>query len=124
MFVARFGAHLVARGQQHADTKRSDAGKNTTTQRYAALVEIVSEHEEGLVDILAWQHAATLAKTFMINKLNTVGALKTFHSSDAGMVAGNHEGFVATDRRGNFVKLVDRMEFSHLNLTQSRFRPA
>ena len=124
MFVARFGAHLVARGQQNADTKRSDAGKNTTTQKYAALVEIVSEYEEGLVDILAWQHAATLAKTFMINKLNTVGALKTFQASDTGMVAGNHEGFVATDRRGNFVKLVDRMEFSRLNLTQGRFRSA
>jgi len=53
-----------------------------------------------------------------------VGALKTFQASDAGIVAGNHEGFVATDRRGNFVKLVDRMEFSRLNLTQSRFRPA
>ncbi len=122
VFVARFGAHINMRGQKSANTKSSEAGKNTTAQKYAALVELVSENEEGLVDILAWQHAVTLAKTFIITKLNSVGALKTFYASDTGVVAGHHEGFVATDRRGNFVKLVDRMEFSRLNLTQGRFQ--
>lgn len=122
LFVARLGAHLTARGQQNSDTKRSDAGKTATTQKYAALIQIVAEQEEGLVDILAWQHTVTVAKTFIINKLNTTGALKTFYMSNTGIVSGHHEGFVAADRHGNFVKLVDRMEFSHLNLTQSRFR--
>ena len=58
----------------------------------------------------------------LTKKLNAPGMLSTFYASDKGVIAGQHEGFVAVDRQGNFVKLVDRSEFSRLNLTQGRFR--
>jgi len=122
VFVARFVSHLTTRGEQDAAKKSSAAGKQTATEKYALLGKLVMEQEDALVEVLAWQQAITTIKTFVIQKLNTVGTLETFYTSDMGMVAGNHEGFVASDRRGNFVKLVDRAEFSRLNLTQGRFR--
>jgi hypothetical protein len=122
VFVARFIAHLTARGEQDAAKKSSPTGKQNETEKYQMLSKIVTEQESALVDVLAWQHAVTIVKTFMIGKLNTVGTLETFYTSDTGIVAGNHEGFVASDRQGNFVKLVDRSEFSAKNFTQGRFR--
>lgn len=122
VFVSRFVAHLTARSQQDAAKKSSAAGKQSSLDKYQALATLLTDHEDALVDVLAWQQSATAAKTFIINKLNTVGTLETFVSSDTGVVAGTHEGFVAADHHGNFVKLVDRAGFSRLNLTQGRFR--
>lgn len=121
IFVARFIAHLSARAEQDAATKKSVAGAETSRKKYQALGVLVTDHEDGLVDMLAWQHLATTAKTFIINKLQTTETLETFYASNTGVIAGRHEGFVAADKHGNFVKLVDRMEFSRLNLTQGRF---
>lgn len=121
VFVARLIAHLTARGEAEGATKKTPAGKSGSSTKYQQLQRIVTETEDALVDVLAWQQAVISAKTFIIQKLNTPGILGTFYSSDKGVVSGQHEGFVAVDRQGNFVKLVNRSEFSRLNLTQGRF---
>lgn len=122
VFVHRFVAHLMSRANALAGTKKSAAGKTTATNKYQNLVALVAAREDALVDVLAWQQAVTAAKTYLITKLNQQGALGTFYNSEHGLVAGQHEGFVASDKSGNFVKLVDRSVFSQMNLTQGRFR--
>lgn len=122
VFVSRLNAYLTLRGQKESNTKKTDAGKATAYNKYQQIQMIIAETEDGLVDLLAWQQAIISAKTFIIQKLNTTGTLSTFYSSDKGVIVGHHEGFVAADRKGQFVKLVDRAEFSRLNLTQGRFR--
>ena len=122
MFVERFMGHLVTRATADASTKKSDAGKAGSQTKYDQVRALVTETEEALVNVLAWQQAVISAKAFIIQKLNAPGMLSTFYASDKGVIAGQHEGFVAVDRQGNFVKLVDRSEFSRLNLTQGRFR--
>ena len=45
----------------------------------------------------------------------------TFVQTEDGFKVTNPEGFVAVDRlKGNAVKLVDRLEFSHLNFTAQK----
>lgn len=122
VFMARFMAHITARATADAGTKKSEAGKSASQTKYQQLQTILTETEDALVEVLAWQQAVISAKTFIIRKLNAPGTLGTFYASHTGIVAGQHEGFVAVDRQGNFVKLVDRSEFSRLNLTQGRFR--
>jgi hypothetical protein len=122
MFVARLNAHLTTRADAEGATKKTDTGKAGSRAKYEQLQAIITDTEDALVDVLAWQQAVISAKTFIIQKLNAPGTLSTFYSSDKGVVAGSHEGFVAVDHQGNFVKLVDRAEFSRLNLTQGRFR--
>lgn len=122
VFVDRLNAHLQTRADAEGATKKTDTGKTRTQTKYQELQTLVSDTEDALVDVLAWQHAVISAKTFIIQKLNAPGTLGTFYSSDKGVIAGQHEGFVAVDHQGNFVKLVDRGEFSRLNLTQGRFR--
>lgn len=121
IFVQRFVAHLLARGVAEAATKKTLAGKTAATTKYQNLASLVTSNENAVVDVLAWQQAVTGAKTYLINKLNQQGSLGTFYSSETGLVAGQHEGFVAVDKAGNFVKLVDRSVFSQMNLSQGRF---
>ena len=40
--------------------------------------------------------------------------------TDKGFVATNPEGYVAVDRTGSAVKLVDRLEFSRANFTAAK----
>ena len=44
-------------------------------------------------------------------------AIGSFQQTDNGLQVTDPEGFVAVDRSGNAVKLVDRLGFSRRNLT-------
>lgn len=122
VFVSRLVAHFTTRATAESAAKKSNQGKTGTQSKYQQLQTIITDTTDALVDVLAWQQAVISAKTFIIQKLNAPGAISTFYAADNGVIAGHHEGFVAVDRQGNFVKLVDRGEFSRLNLTQGRFQ--
>ena len=55
------------------------------------------------------------AKKIIINKLNKASKLSTFLKTNKGFRVTGEEGYVAIDRKGNTVKLVDRLEFSYSN---------
>ena len=57
------------------------------------------------------------AKQIIIVALNRVKSIGTFKKTDKGFEAVNPEGYVAIDRSGKAVKLVDRMEFAFNNFT-------
>ena len=46
--------------------------------------------------------------------------MDTFVQTDNGYAVTSEEGFVAVDRIGNALKLVDRLEFSRLNFGSGR----
>ena len=73
---------------------------------------------ENLENIILFQNSLVSAKMMIVNKLNEVKQLaNTFIKTDKGFKAVNPEGYVAIDKAGNAVKLVDRMEFSYNNFT-------
>ena len=55
------------------------------------------------------------AKLKPIDKLGKLQSTRTFAADGEGFKATSGEGFVAIDRMGNALKLVDRLEFSRLN---------
>ena len=59
-------------------------------------------------------------KSIIINALNRVKSIGTFVRTSDGYKVVNPEGYVAIDRDGNAVKLVDRMEFSLNNFTVAK----
>jgi len=59
-------------------------------------------------------------KTFLVSKMNQIKSIGTFMQTDKGFVATNPEGYVAVDRTGSAVKLVDRLEFSRANFTAAK----
>lgn len=120
-FVSRFTDFLTQRAQKEAEKKTTATGKDASRTKFEKLATVVRQYESDLVSILAWQQLVIRTKTFLLKKLNTPGSVRTFYSDTTGLLAGPHEGFVAADRVGNFVKLVDRAYFSRLNFSQGRF---
>jgi len=55
------------------------------------------------------------AKNKIVKKLEQIRQIDTFVQTDSGFEVTGEEGFVAVDRVGNALKLVDRLEFSRLN---------
>ena len=68
------------------------------------------------------QNLIVEAKNMIIKKLQEVKQVTgAFLRTDDGYRVTNPEGFVAVDKlKGNAVKLVDRLEFSHANFTAQK----
>ena len=62
-----------------------------------------------------WEYTIDGRKKIIINKLNKASKLSTFLKTNKGFQVTGEEGYVAIDRKGNTVKLVDRLEFSYSN---------
>jgi len=75
-----------------------------------------------LTKIFDMQNGMVDAKNMIIKKLQQLKQVtRTFVQTEDGFKVTNPEGFVAVDRlKGNAVKLVDRLEFSHLNFTAQK----
>ena len=71
-----------------------------------------------MIDNLAkFQGGLIESKSLIVTALNRVKSIGTFKRTDKGFEAVNPEGYVAIDRTGSAVKLVDRMEFAYNNFT-------
>ena len=57
------------------------------------------------------------AKQKVIDKMNNASRMGTFLRTNKGFVTTSQEGYVAIDRVGRAVKVVDRLEFSKANLS-------
>ena len=60
------------------------------------------------------------AKNMLVSKLNGVGQIGAFFQTDDGYQVTSPEGYVAVDRVGKAVKLVDRLTFSRRNFTAAK----
>ena len=69
------------------------------------------EHVEGIVAVYDLYLKIIEAKVKLLNKLGTLQQIPTFIKSEKGYEVTGEEGFVAVDRMGNALKLVDRLEF-------------
>jgi len=49
--------------------------------------------------------------------MNYAGKMGTFLRTNSGLEVTNQEGYVAIDRMGKAIKVVDRMEFSRANFS-------
>ena len=73
--------------------------------------------------MLTFYKAVQKMKGFVLQKMNQAMAIGSFSQTDSGLEVTEPEGFVAVDKSGNAVKLVDRLGFSRRNLTAvSKFK--
>ena len=72
------------------------------------------------VALTEFQRLMIESKQIIINALNRVKSIGTFVKTSTGYKVVNPEGYVAIDKEGNAVKLVDRMEFSLNNFTVAK----
>ena len=103
--------------KKEADKRSSDKGKQTQLDKANKLMTYFDNHKNDLIKIYEIVMLLTSAKNMIVNKLNQAGSIPTFLRTTSGFKVTEQEGYVAIDKVGGAVKLVDRMEFSRANFS-------
>jgi hypothetical protein len=73
-----------------------------------------------ITNLTKFMEHLVIAKQLIIEGLNRVKSIGTFKKTSTGFEVVNPEGYVAIDKSGSAVKLVDRMEFAFNNFTAQK----
>ena len=96
---------------------RSEAGKKKWEKVKKTGVLEYNKYKRDLYFVIASYISLQTAKTMVLQKLNRAENIGTFIKTSNGYRVTAPEGFVAIDRIGRALKLVDRLEFSRANFT-------
>lgn len=112
------------RHQKDIDSMKTEKGKATKQSKLDDVMQFFSgDNRASLEKMIELQKSIVLAKLKLINTLNKLNKVKTFVKTKSGYKVTGAEGFVAIDKLGgDAVKIVDRMEFSHLNFNPDVIR--
>ena len=103
--------------QKEIDKKKTDKAKEAWTAKRDRVASLVFANVNQLKQIFALMNLIVQAKQLVINKMNRASSLGTFLRTSKGFETTEQEGYVAIDRIGRAVKIVDRLEFSRANFS-------
>lgn len=113
--LAGLNAFIVERitakeaGVKTASAKARYAGILKETQTY------LRKNSTNLRAMLTVYENLLVMKNILVKKLNNAQSIPTFIETPEGFKVTDPEGYVAVDKKGSAVKLVNRMEFSQAN---------
>lgn len=106
------------------DTKisslKTDKARERVQKEKDDLMKELKRNERSLDGIFTAHYYLAQAKMLILKKLQALNTMPSFIKTDSGYKVTNPEGFVAIDRTGKAVKLVDRMEFSRANFNVAK----
>ena len=115
-----FGKYYEARLDKKIASVRSPAGKKKWEVVKKNGILEYNKYKRDLYFVIASYISLQTAKTMVLQKLNKAENIGTFLKTSNGYKVTAPEGFVAIDRIGRALKLVDRLEFSRANFTANR----
>lgn len=110
-FVTKYVNYMEKEISKVSTQKSIDA----KTAKMVEGVKFIKEHLSSIVAVYDLYLKIMEAKNKIVKKLEQIRQIDTFVQTDSGFEVTGEEGFVAVDRIGNALKLVDRLEFSRLN---------
>ena len=118
--AAQFREYYKERTQKEVDAVKKDE----TKEKYQVIqddgLKFIDKNAGAIYFACATYKTLQTAKKVLIDKLNKAKSIGTFKTTPTGLVATNPEGYVAVDKKGKAVKLVDRLEFSVQNFTAAK----
>ena len=112
-----FRKYYASALDHEVDARKTDRAKS----KYAAIrnegLRFIDRYATELYFAIASYMTLQSVKSFLVQKMNQIKSIGTFIQTDKGFRVTNPEGYVAVDRSGSAVKLVDRLEFSTANFT-------
>jgi hypothetical protein len=114
-FAQNFVQKYVDYMTKTIDKYKTEVKKEEARKKLVAGVQFINEHSKEIVAVYSLYLKIIEAKIRLIRKLEQIRQIPTFKQEGDEFVVTNEEGFVAVDRIGNALKLVDRLEFSRLN---------
>jgi hypothetical protein len=118
--VAFFEKYYAARMDKKIKSVRTPIAKKKWEQVKEDGILEYNKYKRDLYFVVASYISLQTAKTMIIRKLNRAETIGTFLRTSRGYKVTAPEGFVAIDRIGKALKLVDRLEFSRANFTADK----
>ena len=116
----KFREFYKERTQKEVDSVKTDKAKDKYKTIQDTGLKFIDNHNESIYFACATYKTLQTAKGVIISKLNKAKSIGTFKTTPNGLQATNPEGYVAVDKKGKAVKLVDRLEFSIQNFTAAK----
>ena len=114
-FAQGFVQKYIEFMQKEIDKVKTQKSIDSKTDMMVQGVRFIKEHVPGIVAVYDLYLKIIEAKIKLVKKLEQIRQIPTFVETENGYDVTGEEGFVAVDRMGNALKLVDRLEFSRLN---------
>ena len=122
-FLLGFKKFYTDRMQQQMSGLKAQKALQLRQDKMKQMPVFLSKAKKPLQAMLTFYKAVQQMKGFVLKKMNQAMAIGSFSQTDNGLQVTEPEGFVAVDKSGNAVKLVDRLGFSRRNLTAvSKFK--
>ena len=122
-FLQGFKKFYVDRMQQQISGLKAQKALQLRQDKIKQMPAFLNKAKKPLQAMLTFYKAVQTMKAFVLKKMNQAQAIGSFQQTDSGLEVTEPEGFVAVDKSGNAVKLVDRLGFSRRNLTAiSKFK--
>jgi hypothetical protein len=116
-FLLGFKKFYNDRMQQQMSGLKAQKALQLRQDKIKQMPIFLARAKKPLQAMLTFYRAVQTMKAFVLKKMNQAMAIGSFQQTDAGLEVTEPEGFVAVDKSGGAVKLVDRLGFSRRNLT-------
>jgi hypothetical protein len=117
LLIKRLDAQL---SEAILDAKKEDTRKKRVLEKMVVM-RFYKAHREVLLDLFRFMYLITTAKMVIVRKLQQLQSMGTFLKTETGFTVTNPEGFVAVSQKtGQALKLIDRLEFSRANFTTTK----
>jgi len=116
-FLQGFKKFYADRMQQQIAGLKAQKALALRQDKLKSMPAFLNRAKRPLQAMLTFYKAVQQMKVFILKKMNQAMAIGSFAQTDSGLEVTDPEGFVAVDKTGNAVKLVDRLGFSRRNLT-------
>ncbi len=122
-FLQGFEKFYSDRMQQQISGLKAQKALALRQDKMKQMPNFLRQAKKPLQAMLTFYKAVQQLKGFVLKKMNQAMAIGSFQQTEKGLEVTDPEGFVAVDKTGNAVKLVDRLGFSRRNLTAiSKFK--
>ena len=122
-FLLGFRKFYADRMQQQMSGLKAQKALQLRQDKMKQMPVFLNRAKKPLQAMLTFYKAVQTMKAFVLKKMNQAMSIGSFSQTDSGLEVTEPEGFVAVDKAGNAVKLVDRLGFSRRNLTAiSKFK--
>ena len=118
--VAKFEKYYSDVIDDIINSKKTRATKDKYAQIRDKGISDLQKYSVEIYFAVATYLSLITAKNILVSKLDKVGQIGTFFQTDDGYQVTSPEGYVAVDRVGKDVKLVDRLTFSRRNFTAAK----
>ena len=122
-FLQGFRKFYIDRMQKQISGLKAQKALDLRQDKIKQMPQFLNKLKAPLQNMLSFYKQVQRMKMFVLKKMNQAMAIGSFQQTENGLEVTEPEGFVAVDKTGNAVKLVDRLGFSRRNLTAiSKFK--